>query len=84
MHIWHKRSLAFRDKLKRMCWSEVKDQGHFLPGFIYQIQEQKRKLDSLFNNVFFLSQAKPAKRGSATASFGELSKISRPNNTDKS
>ncbi|XP_018540373.1 arginine-hydroxylase NDUFAF5, mitochondrial [Lates calcarifer] len=30
------------------------------------------------------SQAKPAKRGSATASFGELSKISRPNNTDKS
>ncbi|XP_030587944.1 arginine-hydroxylase NDUFAF5, mitochondrial isoform X2 [Archocentrus centrarchus] len=29
------------------------------------------------------SQAKPAKRGSATASFGDLSKISRPTSTDK-
>ncbi|XP_040002240.1 arginine-hydroxylase NDUFAF5, mitochondrial isoform X4 [Xiphias gladius] len=30
------------------------------------------------------SQAKPAKRGSATASFGDLSKISQPADTDKS
>lgn len=29
------------------------------------------------------SQAKPAKRGSATVSFGDLSKISQPTNTDK-
>ncbi|XP_072240153.1 arginine-hydroxylase NDUFAF5, mitochondrial [Leuresthes tenuis] len=30
------------------------------------------------------SQAKPAKRGSATVSFGDLSKISQPSGTDKS
>ncbi|XP_019967277.2 arginine-hydroxylase NDUFAF5, mitochondrial [Paralichthys olivaceus] len=30
------------------------------------------------------SQAKPVKRGSATASFGDLSKIRRPNQTDES
>ncbi|XP_051237291.1 arginine-hydroxylase NDUFAF5, mitochondrial isoform X1 [Dicentrarchus labrax] len=30
------------------------------------------------------SQAKPAKRGSATASFGDLSKISQPTNSNKS
>ncbi|XP_027139510.1 arginine-hydroxylase NDUFAF5, mitochondrial isoform X2 [Larimichthys crocea] len=30
------------------------------------------------------SQAKPAKRGSATVSFGDLSKISQPTNTNKS
>ncbi|XP_067441773.1 arginine-hydroxylase NDUFAF5, mitochondrial [Thunnus thynnus] len=30
------------------------------------------------------SQAKPAKRGSANVSFGDLSKISQPTNTDKS
>ncbi|TKS68802.1 Arginine-hydroxylase NDUFAF5, mitochondrial [Collichthys lucidus] len=30
------------------------------------------------------SQAKPAKRGSATASFGDLSKIGQPTNTNKS
>ncbi|XP_071385109.1 arginine-hydroxylase NDUFAF5, mitochondrial [Centroberyx affinis] len=30
------------------------------------------------------SQAKPAKRGSATASFGDLSKISQPTSTEKS
>lgn len=30
------------------------------------------------------SQAKPAKRGSATVSFGDLSKISQPTSTDKS
>ncbi|MEQ2237087.1 NADH dehydrogenase [ubiquinone] 1 alpha subcomplex assembly factor 5 [Ilyodon furcidens] len=30
------------------------------------------------------SQAKPAKRGSATVSFGDLSKISRPSSTEES
>uniref|UniRef100_A0A3Q4HWH9 Arginine-hydroxylase NDUFAF5, mitochondrial n=1 Tax=Neolamprologus brichardi TaxID=32507 RepID=A0A3Q4HWH9_NEOBR len=34
-------------------------------------------------SAFFLFQAKPAKRGSATASFGDLSKTGRPSGTDQ-
>ncbi|XP_056136339.1 arginine-hydroxylase NDUFAF5, mitochondrial [Lampris incognitus] len=75
---WNRRSLLHRDTILAAAaiYTEMygSEDGSVPATFeiLYMIGWKPHK-----------SQAKPAKRGSATASFGDLSKISQPTNTDK-
>uniref|UniRef100_UPI0037E9ABD6 arginine-hydroxylase NDUFAF5, mitochondrial n=1 Tax=Semicossyphus pulcher TaxID=241346 RepID=UPI0037E9ABD6 len=76
---WNRRSLLHRDTI-------------LAAGAIYKEMygNEDGSIPATFEILYMIgwkpheSQAKPAKRGSATASFGDLSKIGQPTNTKKS
>ncbi|XP_033479264.1 arginine-hydroxylase NDUFAF5, mitochondrial isoform X1 [Epinephelus lanceolatus] len=75
---WNRRSLLHRDTILAAAAIYKEMYGN-----------QDGSIPATFEILYMIgwkpheSQAKPAKRGSATVSFGDLSKISQPTNTNK-
>ncbi|XP_049899769.1 arginine-hydroxylase NDUFAF5, mitochondrial isoform X1 [Epinephelus moara] len=75
---WNRRSLLHRDTILATAAIYKEMYGN-----------QDGSIPATFEILYMIgwkpheSQAKPAKRGSATVSFGDLSKISQPTNTNK-